>query len=85
MTEAAPGVGHEVLAPYVDHILSVFGPARTMWGSDWPVVLGASSYAHWDTITQDLLVGMRAADREQVLGTSCARFYGLPETTPSSP
>ena len=56
-----------------------------MWGSDWPVVLGASSYAHWDTITQDLLVGMRTADREQVLGASCARFYGLPETTPSSP
>ena len=85
LTEAKPGAGARDLRPFVDPVLEAFGPSRTMWGSDWPVVLGASSYAHWDTITQDLLVGMRAADREQVLGASCARFYGLPETTPSSP
>jgi L-fuconolactonase len=53
-----------------------------MWGSDWPVLLGAAGYAHWDTITQELLQGLRAGDREQVLGGSCARFYGLHAATP---
>jgi L-fuconolactonase len=85
LTEAKPGAGARDLRPFVDPVLDAFGPSRTMWGSDWPVVLSASSYAHWDTITQDLLLSLRAGDREQVLGASCARFYGLPERPASLP
>jgi L-fuconolactonase len=85
LTEAKPGAAVRDLRPFVDPVLEAFGPSRTMWASDWPVVLSASSYAHWDTITQELLLGLRASDREQVLGASCARFYGLPERPASLP
>jgi len=35
-------VGH--LRRYVDHVLDVFGPARVLFGSDWPVCELAASY-----------------------------------------
>jgi len=82
LTEARPGATARDLRPFVEPVLEAFGPSRTMWGSDWPVLLGAAGYAHWDTITQELLQGLRAGDREQVLGGSCARFYGLHAATP---
>ncbi|MBM4111146.1 MAG: amidohydrolase [Phycisphaerae bacterium] len=79
LTQAKPGAGARELRPFVAPVLEAFGPSRSMWGSDWTVVHGAASDASWDTITQDLLQGLRAADREQVLGASAARFYGLRE------
>jgi predicted TIM-barrel fold metal-dependent hydrolase len=56
-----------------------------MWGSDWPVVLAAAPYARWDEVTHELLIGLRAPDRELVLGATCARFYGLTGRFPSTP
>lgn len=85
LTEARPSATARELRPFVDPVLAAFGPTRTMWGSDWPVLLGAATYAHWEGLTNELLVGLRAPDREQVLGGSCARFYGLPATTIPSP
>src|SRR5262249_10834389 len=35
------------LAPYVTHVLEVFGEDRVMFGGDWPVVLSASPYRRW--------------------------------------
>jgi L-fuconolactonase len=35
------------LAPYFDAVLEAFGPRRLMFGSDWPVLLLASSYGRW--------------------------------------
>jgi L-fuconolactonase len=35
------------LAPYVSHVLTVFGPDRVLFGSDWPVVTHAASSARW--------------------------------------
>ena len=36
VTEAAPDWRPLQLAPYVRHLVQVFGPDRLMWGSDWP-------------------------------------------------
>jgi L-fuconolactonase len=74
MTEAAPGAGHEVLAPYVDHILSVFGPARTMWGSDWPVIEAAADYGRWFELSRDMVP---EAARHDVFFETATAFYGL--------
>ncbi|MDR6787745.1 L-fuconolactonase [Sphingomonas sp. BE138] len=32
------------LQRYLDHIFTLFGPSRLMWGSDWPVCLLAADY-----------------------------------------
>ncbi len=45
------------LAPYLAHALEVFGEDRVVFGSDWPVLLLASSYNRWietlDSLTRD--------------------------------
>jgi L-fuconolactonase len=77
VTEAGADWTVERLRPFVDVILSAFGPARVMWGSDWPVLTLAASYDGWREATDRLLDGLSAADRAAVLGGTAARFYGL--------
>jgi L-fuconolactonase len=69
---APPGA----IEPYAFAILELFGPERTMWGSDWPVLELAASYGEWLEIAQHCVP---AADREQVFKRTAARFYGLEE------
>ena len=55
LTEAAPGDGAEALRPYVEHLLSAFGPERLMWGSDWPVLRLAGDYRGWFEMARALV------------------------------
>lgn len=78
LTEAAPGADGAALRPYVDHILSAFGPDRVMWGSDWPVLTGVSDYAAWFALARELVGPDRYG---AVFGATAARFYRVaPET-----
>ena len=77
VTEAGPAWTAETLRPYADHILACFGPARVMWGSDWPVVDLAGGYGRWRDATGRLLADLSTADRDAVLGGSAAAFYGF--------
>jgi len=74
-TEAGANWSPERLAPYSEHVLDVFGPARVMWGSDWPVCLLASSYQRWHDAARRLLGERPGAD--EVFGGTAARFYRL--------
>lgn len=66
------------LEPYVDHVLSVFGPQRLMFGSDWPVCLLAGSYGEVMNALRTVLDGKLSADeRAGVYGANAAHFYGL--------
>lgn len=67
----------ETLRPVVDELLNWFGPARMMWGSDWPVLTLARSYADWADVTDALLSGITPGEREAILGGTAARFYRL--------
>jgi L-fuconolactonase len=75
LTEAAPGAGYKELAPYIDHLLKCFTPERLMWGSDWPVLNLASSYAGWVSICEQALSGFTAVDRNKVWHDNAASFY----------
>ncbi len=77
VTEAAADWSDDDLKPYLDHIFECFGPARLMWGSDWPVVNLAGGHARWWQTTIDYLAPLGAGDRTEVLGETAARFYGL--------
>jgi L-fucono-1,5-lactonase len=65
------------LRPYVDRALEFFGPARMMFGSDWPVCLLAAPYRRVLESYQSLLAGLTDEDRSRVFGENTANFYRL--------
>lgn len=77
VTEAGAEWSVERLRPYVDHVLSVFGPQRILWGSDWPVCTLAASYDDWVAATERLLEGCSGDERRAILGGNAARLYAL--------
>ena len=74
---ASPARAAERLRPVIDALLAWFGPERLMWGSDWPVLTLAGSYAEWVCVSDDLLGPLSVDERAQVLHGSAQRFYGL--------
>jgi L-fuconolactonase len=75
VTEASPGVTLEELRPYLDHLYTVFGSARLMWGSDWPVVDLAMNYETWIALFDDWLADKSATDQALMRGGTAARVY----------
>jgi L-fuconolactonase len=65
------------LRRYSDHVLECFGAERILWGSDWPVVTLAATYAEWNAAAEALLAGISAPDKERIFGDNARRFYGL--------
>lgn len=65
----------EALRPYVDHVLSLFGPGRVMAASNWPVGLLAGSYAELWSGTRALLAGLGVEERSLVLGGTATRTF----------
>lgn len=63
--------------PWVDVALDAFGPERLMVGSDWPVALRAGSYASVTAALLDVLDGLTAGERRQILLDTPARVYGF--------
>lgn len=50
--EAGAEAGVSSLQRYAARIVEDFGPARTLWGSDWPVLELAGDYARWLALAQ---------------------------------
>lgn len=81
-TEANAQQGAESLAPYIKHLLNSFGPARLMWGSDWPVLglapnKALASYENWLKLVQSCLVGYKSDEIESVFIGASSRFYRI--------
>ena len=65
------------LRPYVQHVWSLFGPDRLLFGSDWPVCLLAGQ---WKQVLAGFTQALGAQPvelREKILGGTAARVYGL--------
>jgi L-fuconolactonase len=75
ITEAEPGWSRATLKPYVEHVLSIFGAERVMFGSDWPVVLLQGSYDDWLGAAVDLTSHLAASEQAAIFGGNAARFY----------
>jgi L-fuconolactonase len=65
------------LAACVDHLLESFGPARLMWGSDWPVCELVCSYESWHSTSESLLAGLSAAERASIYSGTARETYGI--------
>jgi L-fuconolactonase len=66
-----------ILAECVDHLVSVFGPQRLMWGSDWPVCELVCSYEEWYQASEMLLVTLAAPERERIYSGTARETYGI--------
>jgi len=79
LTEAPKGQTNvEVIQPYFDHIMDVFGCDRIMWGSDWPVIKLNGDYDTWVSLTQSLLKTHSFEDRRKIWADNARKFYRLP-------
>lgn len=76
-TELADRQDLAVLDAWCEVLLSVWGPQRLIWGSDWPVLELAATYAGWWRETHTLLSPLSPAERDAILGGNAARVYQL--------
>jgi len=63
--------------PYVRHALRVFTPARIMFGSDWPSYLPDGTWKEALAAFTQAIGAQTIETREQLLGATALRFYGL--------
>jgi len=67
----------ESVRPYLDRALDVFGPARLMYGGDWPISVLAGGYTRVWAGLAPLFDGLDGLDRERVFGRTAAEFYRI--------
>ena len=69
---AAPG---QSVQPYVDEVLHRFGPARMVWGGDWPVVDLGVGLPAWIDMTKRLLAGLSEEERAMIGHRNARALY----------
>jgi L-fuconolactonase len=65
------------LTPWVAQVFSSFGAERMLWGSDWPVLNSAGSYAGWLGLARELIERCASGCADQVLSGTARRLYHL--------
>ena len=68
------------LRPYVDEALAIFGVARCVFGSDWPVCILAASYAETKAVMEECLSGIDTPARARIFGANAIDLYRLAAT-----
>lgn len=78
VTEAGADCSAAAVKPYVDHVLSTFGPLRMMWGSDWPVCRLRMEYGDWLAVANTLTHHLTAEEKTALFASNAQNFYRLP-------
>ncbi|MEX2304387.1 MAG: amidohydrolase family protein [Bryobacterales bacterium] len=65
------------LGPYIDTVISAFGPKRVMFGSDWPVCLVACPYGRWVEVVKKRIAELTQAEQQRILGETAVEAYKL--------
>jgi L-fuconolactonase len=68
------------LRPYVEVALETFGPARLLYGSDWPVCGVCASYQRWVTVVRDFIQELSSDEQSMIMGGNCESIYRLSDT-----
>jgi L-fuconolactonase len=83
--ETPPGLDlHGATAPFLHHVLDLFGPQRCMLGSDWPLSTsepGPRGILAWQTIVLDS-TGLSPQERAAVAADTARAVYRLPTRAP---
>lgn len=61
--------------PFIDVLLTAFGPARLMFGSDWPVCLLSASYPEVVGLAAELMSQLSPAEAQDFWAGTAERFY----------
>jgi L-fuconolactonase len=78
VTEAGPGWEPAQITPYANRLLDCFGPARLMFGSDWPVCTLAAGYGDVLRLAVTALASrLTQAELDGLLAGNAARIYRL--------
>ena len=67
----------QLLQPYTDAMLEVFGPSRMIWGGDWPVVDLAVGLPEWIDMSRKMLSGLSVAEQALIGHQNARLIYGL--------
>ncbi|MHB1974154.1 MAG: amidohydrolase family protein [Acidimicrobiales bacterium] len=81
VTEAGRGWTTEQVRPYVERLLESFGPARLMFGSDWPVCTAEATFAEVVALAHDTLASLSEAEADAFLSGTAHKAYALPRAT----
>jgi L-fuconolactonase len=69
---------HGTLQAYVEESLTLFGPNRVMFGTDWPVcLLRIESYQAWADSVRRYISKLSPTEQQAILAGNCTRIYGL--------
>jgi L-fuconolactonase len=68
------------LEPAVRAALDAFGPARLMFGSDWPMALLNGSYEQVVRETAAAIRSVAGSDSDAILGGNAVRLYAIGRT-----
>jgi L-fuconolactonase len=68
------------LEPAVRAAFDAFGPARLVFGSDWPVALLNGSYEHVVRETAKAIRSVAGSDSDAILGGNAVRLYAIGRT-----
>jgi L-fuconolactonase len=63
------------LRPYFDTALEAFGPARLMFGSDWPVCTVAATYAQVLGLAREAIAKYSTDEQARILGGTAREVY----------
>ncbi|MDO1530098.1 amidohydrolase family protein [Fulvimonas sp. R45] len=85
LTQLAPGMPESAIDRYAEHLFACFGPARLIWGSDWPVLTTHGDFAHWLALARGLVRRFAPDAAPQVFGHNARAFYRWPDIPRPSP
>ena len=63
------------LTPYLDVVFEAFGPARLLFGSDWPVCTLAAPYERVLSLVVDYIQRCSPAEQKLIMGENARQFY----------
>ena len=75
LTEAGDDWSSADVAPYVAHLFKHFGQKRLVWGSDWPVLSMAATYANWVEMSRSFILSKDA--RDAIFGANALSLYKI--------
>ncbi|WP_299580463.1 amidohydrolase family protein [uncultured Sunxiuqinia sp.] len=65
------------LQPYFDAVLEAFGPARLMFGSDWPVCQVATNYSEWLQLVKRQVSTLSSEEQNLIFYHNALKAYQL--------
>jgi L-fuconolactonase len=67
----------EQLQPYVTHLLETFGPARLLFGGDWPVAKLACGYVRWLELARRFTAHLDPSAQAAIFHDNAVRVYRI--------